>query len=163
MTNPLLTMDSLPPFSQIKPEHIKPALEHAINDCKKRVELVLTRADDENFTWDNLVAPLEEVGDRLSRIWSPASHLNSVLNSDELRVAYEECLPLLSEYSTWMGQHQGLFDAYQSLAKRDNFKKLSLAQQKEVNNTLRDFRLSGIALEAGQKLRFGEIKSRLSD
>lgn len=130
---------------------------------QKRVELVLARNDDENFTWDNLVAPLEEVGDRLSRVWSPASHLNSVLNSEELRVAYEECLPLLSEYSTWMGQHQGLFDAYQSLAKRDNFKKLSLAQQKEVNNTLRDFRLSGIALEAGQKQRFGEIKSRLSD
>lgn len=161
MTNPLLTMDGLPPFSQIKPEQVKPALEHAISDCKKRVETVLS--GDDIFTWDNLVAPLEEVGDRLSRIWSPVSHLNSVLNSEELRQAYEECLPLLSEYSTWMGQHEGLFEAYQSLAKRDNFKKLSLAQQKEVNNTLRDFRLSGIALEAAQKERFGAIKSRLSD
>ncbi|MBO1519930.1 oligopeptidase A [Oceanisphaera pacifica] len=161
MTNPLLTMDGLPPFSQIKPEHVKPAIEHAIADCKKRVASVLDH--DENFTWDNLVAPLEEVGDRLSRIWSPVSHLNGVLNSEELRQAYEECLPMLSEYSTWMGQHQGLFNAFDSLAKRDNFKKLSLAQQKDVNNTLRDFRLSGIALEPAQKARFGEIKSRLSD
>ncbi len=161
MTNPLLTMDGLPPFSQIKPEHVKPAIEHAIADCKKRVETVLARQED--FTWDNLVAPLEEVNDRLGRIWSPVSHLNSVLNSEEWRQAYEPCLPLLSEYHTWMGQHQGLFEAYQGLADRDSFKKLSLAQQKEVGNTLRDFRLSGIALEAGQKQRFGEIKSRLSD
>ncbi|GAA3709849.1 oligopeptidase A [Oceanisphaera sediminis] len=161
MTNPLLTMDGLPPFSQIKPEQVKPALEHAIADSKKRVETVL--ACDDAFTWDNLVAPLEEVNDRLGRIWSPVSHLNSVLNSDELRQAYESCLPLLSEYHTWMGQHEGLFEAYQSLAERDSFKKLSLAQQKEVDNTLRDFRLSGIALEASQKQRFGAIKTRLSD
>src|SRR5699024_2279917 len=158
MSNPLLTMDGLPPFSQIKPEHVKPAVEHAIADCKKRVETVL--AHDENPTWDNLIAPLEEVNDRLGRIWSPVSHLNSVLNSEELRQAYESCLPMLSEYSTWVGQHEGLFEAYQNLAKSDNFKKLSLAQQKDVNNTLRDFRLSGIALEAGQKARFGEIKAR---
>ncbi len=162
MTNPLLTMDGLPPFSQIKPEQVKPAIEHAIADCKKRVDTVLA-CGEEVFTWDNLVAPLEEVNDRLGRIWSPVSHLNSVLNSDELRQAYESCLPLLSEYHTWMGQHEGLFEAYQSLADRDSFKKLSLAQQKEVNNTLRDFRLSGIALEASQKQRFGAIKSRLSD
>lgn len=161
MTNPLLTMDGLPPFSQIKPEQVKPAIEHAIEDCKKRVEAVLDRHED--FTWDNLVAPLEEVNDRLGRIWSPVSHLNSVLNSDELRQAYESCLPLLSEYHTWMGQHEGLFEAYKSLAERDSFKKLSLAQQKEVDNTLRDFRLSGIALEAAQKQRFGAIKTRLSD
>lgn len=161
MTNPLLTMDGLPPFSQIKPEQVKPAIEHAIEDCKKRVEAVLDRHED--FTWDNLVAPLEEVNDRLGRIWSPVSHLNSVLNSDELRQAYESCLPLLSEYHTWMGQHEGLFEAYTSLAERDSFKKLSLAQQKEVDNTLRDFRLSGIALEAAQKQRFGAIKTRLSD
>ncbi|MDP5292883.1 oligopeptidase A [Oceanimonas sp. CHS3-5] len=161
MTNPLLTMDGLPPFSQIKPEHVKPAVEHAIADCKKRVETVLARH--EEFTWDNLVAPLEEVNDHLSRIWSPVSHLNSVMNSDELRQAYESCLPLLSEYHTWMGQHQGLFEAYQGLADRDDFKKLSLAQQKEVANTLRDFRLSGIALEAEQKRRFGEIQARLSE
>ncbi|NHH99125.1 oligopeptidase A [Oceanimonas sp. MB9] len=161
MTNPLLTMDGLPPFSQIKPEHVRPAVEHAIADCKKRVETVLARH--EQFTWDNLVAPLEEVNDHLSRIWSPVSHLNSVLNSEELRQAYESCLPLLSEYHTWMGQHQGLFEAYQSLADRDSFKKLSLAQQKEVANTLRDFRLSGIALEAEQKRRFGEIQARLSE
>ncbi|WMC10645.1 oligopeptidase A [Oceanimonas pelagia] len=161
MTNPLLTMDGLPPFSQIKPEHVKPAVEHAIADCKKRVETVLAR--NEEFTWDNLVAPLEEVNDHLSRIWSPVSHLNSVMNSEALRQAYESCLPLLSEYHTWMGQHQGLFEAYQSLANRDDFKKLSLAQQKEVANTLRDFRLSGIALEAEQKRRFGEIQARLSE
>ncbi|PSJ45231.1 oligopeptidase A [Zobellella endophytica] len=161
MTNPLLTMDGLPPFSQIKPEHIKPAVEHAIADCKKRVETVLARH--EEFTWDNLVAPLEEVNDHLSRIWSPIGHLNGVMNSEALRQAYESCLPLLSEYHTWMGQHEGLFDAYRSLADRDDFKKLSLAQQKEVDNTLRDFRLSGIALEAEQKQRFGAIQARLSE
>ncbi|GAA3543594.1 oligopeptidase A [Zobellella aerophila] len=161
MTNPLLTMDGLPPFSQIQPDHIKPAVEHAIADCKRRIEAVLAR--DEEFTWDNLVAPLEEVNDHLSRIWSPVGHLNGVLNSDELRQAYESCLPLLSEYQTWVGQHEGLFAAYQGLAERDDFKKLSQAQQKEVENTLRDFRLSGIALEAEHKQRFGAIQARLSE
>ncbi|MBP8172385.1 MAG: oligopeptidase A [Aeromonadaceae bacterium] len=161
MTNPLLTMKGLPPFSQIRPEHVKPAVEVAIADCKQRIHDVLQQS--EPFTWDNLVAPLEEVDDRLSRIWSPVSHMNSVVNSEELRAAHDACLPLLSEYQTFVGQHAGLFNAFTQLAGSDEFARLSQPQRKQIENTLRDFRLSGIGLPAEQQQRYGEIVARLSE
>ncbi|WP_338455880.1 oligopeptidase A [Aeromonas veronii] len=161
MNNPLLTMDSLPPFSQIKPEHVQPAVIQAIADCKQKISDVLAQRDP--HTWDSLIAPLEEVNDRLSRIWSPVSHLNSVLNSEALREAHDACLPLLSEFQTYVGQHEGLYQAYLALSQSDNFPLLSGAQRKEIQNTLRDFRLSGIGLPAEAQQRYGEIQARLSE
>ncbi|MFM5712121.1 oligopeptidase A [Aeromonas veronii] len=161
MNNPLLTMDSLPPFSQIKPEQVQPAVIQAIADCKQKISDVLAQRDP--HTWDSLIAPLEEVNDRLSRIWSPVSHLNSVLNSEALREAHDACLPLLSEYQTYVGQHEGLYQAYLALSQSDDFPLLSGAQRKEIQNTLRDFRLSGIGLPAEAQQRYGEIQARLSE
>lgn len=159
MNNPLLTMDSLPPFSQIKPEQVQPAVIQAIADCKQKISDVLAQRDP--HTWDSLIAPLEEVNDRLSRIWSPVSHLNSVLNSEALREAHDACLPLLSEFQTYVGQHEGLYQAYLALSQSDDFPLLSGAQRKEIQNTLRDFRLSGIGLPAEAQQRYGEIQARL--
>ena len=102
-------------------------------------------------------------GDKLSRVWSPVSHLNSVKNSPELREAYEQCLPLLSEFSTWMGQHEGLYNAYKSLKNSPAFASLSQAQRKSVENSLRDFELSGIGLPPEKQKRYGEISARLSE
>ncbi|ANB53379.1 oligopeptidase A [Aeromonas veronii] len=161
MNNPLLTMDSLPPFSQIKPEQVQPAVIQAIADCKQKISDVLAQRDP--HTWDSLIAPLEEVNDRLSRIWSPVSHLNSVLNSEALREAHDACLPLLSEFQTYVGQHEGLYQAYLALSLSDDFPLLSGAQRKEIQNTLRDFRLSGIGLPAEAQQRYGEIQARLSE
>ncbi len=161
MNNPLLTMDSLPPFSQIKPEQVQPAVIQAIADCKQKISDVLAQRDP--HTWDSLIAPLEEVNDRLSRIWSPVSHLNAVLNSEALREAHDACLPLLSEFQTYVGQHEGLYQAYRELAESDDFPLLSGAQRKEIQNTLRDFRLSGIGLPAEAQQRYGEIQARLSE
>ncbi|WP_421221155.1 oligopeptidase A [Aeromonas enteropelogenes] len=161
MTNPLLTMDSLPPFSQIEPEQVQPAVTQAIADCKQKIADVL--AKQEPHTWDSLIAPLEEVNDRLARIWSPVSHLNSVLNSEALRAAHDACLPLLSEFQTYVGQHEGLYQAYRELAESDDFPRLDDAQRKEIQNTLRDFRLSGIGLPAEAQQRYGEIQARLSE
>ncbi|WP_323907423.1 oligopeptidase A [Aeromonas veronii] len=161
MNNPLLTMDSLPPFSQIKPEQVQPAVIQAIADCKQKISDVLAQRDP--HTWDSLIAPLEEVNDRLSRIWSPVSHLNSVLNSEALREAHDACLPLLSEFQTYVGQHEGLYQAYLALSQSDDFPLLSGAQCKEIQNTLRDFRLSGIGLPAEAQQRYGEIQARLSE
>ena len=144
MTNPLLTPFELPPFSKIKPEDIVPAVKAALADCRAEVERVV--AQDAPFTWDNLCQPLAEVDDRLSRIFSPVSHLNSVQNSPELREAYEQCLPLLSEYGTWVGQHEGLYQAYRSLKEGAGFAVLTKPQKKAVENSLRDFELSGIGL-----------------
>ncbi|ELB2793043.1 oligopeptidase A [Aeromonas hydrophila] len=161
MNNPLLTMDSLPPFSQIQPDQVQPAVTQAIADCKQKISDVLAQRDP--HTWDSLIAPLEEVNDRLARIWSPVSHLNSVLNSEALRAAHDACLPLLSEFQTYVGQHEGLYQAYRELAESDDFPLLSGAQRKEIQNTLREFRLSGIGLPAEAQQRYGEIQARLSE
>ncbi|MCC5825608.1 oligopeptidase A [Alkalimonas sp.] len=158
--NPLLEFTDLPPFSLIKPEQVKPAVETAIAKARDSVEQVLTQS---TFSWDNLVVALEDGSDRLGKLWSPVSHLNSVLNSAELREAYESCLPLLSEFSTWLGQHEGLYQAYRQLAASKAYAKLSPAQQKVIQNALRDFKLSGIGLPAEKKQRYGEIQSRLSE
>ncbi|MBU2869081.1 oligopeptidase A [Colwellia sp. E2M01] len=161
MANPLLEQTTLPQFSKIKPEHVKPAVEKAIAECKQVISKVLT--DNTTYTWDNLVLPIDEIDDVLSKLWSPVSHLNSVQSSNELREAYESCLPLLSEYGTFVGQNEELYQAYSSLKNSSHFATLDTAQQKVINNALRDFKLSGIALNDDDKKRYGEIVSRLSE
>ncbi|MEZ9168652.1 oligopeptidase A [Vibrio cyclitrophicus] len=161
MSNPLLTFTDLPPFSQIKPEHVKPAVEQVIEACRNKIEQVLE--GNTSPSWDNLVAPIEEVDDRLGRIWSPVSHMNSVVNSDELREAYESCLLVLSEYGTWVGQHKGLFEAYKAIKASEAFSALNRAQQKTITDALRDFELSGIGLPADEQHRYGEISKRQSE
>ena len=160
MTNPLLIQSALPLFSQIKPEHVVPAVKQAIEHCREVIEQVVNQ---EHYTWDNLIQPIDEADDKFSRVWSPVSHLNSVKNSPELREAYEACLPLLSEYSTWVGQHKGLYNAYKSLKASEQFNQLTKAQKKTITNALRDFELSGIGLPEAQQKRYGEIVAKLSE
>ncbi|MGL4473214.1 MAG: oligopeptidase A [Shewanella sp.] len=161
MSNPLLSNTDLPQFSKIKPEHIQPAIEQAIEDCRRLVEQVVSGT--EQFTWANLVAPLEAADDRLSKMWSPISHMNSVLSTEEWRAAHDACLPLLSDYGTWIGQHQGLYQAYKALHQSPQFAQLSKAQQTSIEHSLRDFELSGIGLDDAGKKRYGEIAKRLSE
>ena len=158
--NPLLDMTGLPPFQHIKPEHVEPALEAIIKENRELLETLLK--NNEHYTWENLIEPLEDADDRLGRMWSPVSHMNSVVNSDALRDAYNNCLPLLSEYSTEMGQNVELYEAYQYIKDSAEFKKLDEAQQKIINNGLRDFHLSGIDLPDEKKKRFREIRQQLS-
>ncbi|MGZ8224771.1 MAG: oligopeptidase A, partial [Methylobacter sp.] len=142
MNNPLLINSPLPLFSKIKPEHIEPAIDQLLQEARSVVKQHLEAT--QNYTWENLIEPLENVEDKLNKAWSPISHMNSVVNSDELREAYNACLPKLSEYSTEMGQNEALFNAYLTIAKSDEFTSLDTAQQKIIQNALRDFRLSGI-------------------
>ena len=160
MSNPLIALEGLPPFSKIKPEHIVDALKAAIDHCRETIDEVLKQP---TYSWDNFVLPLEEADDKLARMWSPVSHMHSVVNSEALRKAYDECLPLISEYSTFVGQHQGLYEAYKAIKDSDDFAQLTLAQQTSIDNALRDFQLSGIALAPEQQKRFGEISARLSE
>jgi len=160
MINPLLSNTDLPQFSQIKPEHIVPAIEELLADARATVEKVL--ADNSLYTWNNLIAPIDAVEDKISRAWSPISHMNSVTNNDDLRDAYNECLPKLSEYSTEMGQHDALFKAYTGIAESDSYASLETAQQKIIQNSLRSFRLSGIALDDEKKAQYKDINLELS-
>jgi len=113
-------------------------------------------------TWENFAAPLEAVNDRLSQAWSPVSHLNGTMNTPELRDAYQACLEKLSAFGTWVGQHEGLFKGWQALKESESWPTLTAAQQRTVDNALRDFRLAGVDLPADKKARYGEIQSRLS-
>jgi oligopeptidase A len=160
MSNPLLEMKGLPPFSSIKPEHIEPAIDALLEQNRNRLKEILS--SNQSYSWQNLVEPQDEMEDRLSRAWSPVSHMNSVVNSDELREAYNACMPKLSEYGTEMGQNVELYKAYNAIAEGDEYNKLDDAQKKVIDNVLRDFHLSGVDLAEDKKARYKEIKQELS-
>jgi oligopeptidase A len=161
MTNPLLETHLLPPFSAIEVAQIQPAIEQLIARNKATIGELLDSGDP--YSWETLLQPIEALDDQLAQAWSPVSHLNAVRNSDELREAYNACLPLLSEYSTWMGQHGRLYEAYLQIADSEEYRDLDTGQRKALDNALRDFRLAGVALPEEKKQRYGELKQRLSE
>jgi oligopeptidase A len=156
--NPLLEEFTLPPFSRIKPEHVVPAVDTLLQQNRDEINQLLQSVDKPD--WKNFVEPIERLDDRLNRAWSPVSHMNSVVNSDELREAYNACLPKLSAYATEMGQNADLYRAYKSVQESD--RSLDAAQKKMLENILRDFHLSGVDLPPAQKQRYKEISERLS-
>ncbi|MFS2122486.1 oligopeptidase A [Pseudomonas sp. Pseusp97] len=160
--NPLLQSYDLPPFSSIRPEHVKPAIEQILADNRAAIARLLAQQNG-TPTWAGLVLSMDELHDRLGKAWSPVSHLNAVCNSAELREAYEGCLPLLSAYWTELGQNRELFKAYEALAASPESKDFDVAQKTILEHALRDFRLSGIDLPADQQQRYAEIQTRLSE
>jgi oligopeptidase A len=158
MTNPLLHSQDLPPFSAIRAADIEPAIRELLDDNRAQLEGLLATND---YTWDSLVVPLEEMQHRLSRTWSPVGHLNGVLNSDELRAAYNACLPLLTAWHTDLAQNEKLYRAYEHILQHEGAK-LDTAQRKLLENALRDFKLAGVALPPAQKQRFKELMEQLA-
>ncbi len=162
MSNPLLQDFDLPPYSQIKPEHVEPAIDQILADNRAAIAALL-ETQQSNPSWSGLVLALDELNARLGRAWSPVSHLNAVCNSAELRAAYEACLPKLSEFWTEMGQNKPLFEAYEALAKSPAAAGFEVAQKTILEHALRDFRLSGIDLPPAEQQRYGEIQMKLSE
>ncbi|WP_150046781.1 oligopeptidase A [Methylomonas rhizoryzae] len=160
MNNPLLEITELPQFSKILPEHVEPAVEQLLTDARAVIERQLTGGG--SYTWHNLIEPIEEAEDRLNKAWSPVSHMNSVVNSDAMRDAYNACLGKLSAYATEVGQNKALQQAYQAIRDSAQFAELDRAQQKIVNNALRDFHLSGVDLPSEQQARYKDINQQLS-
>lgn len=156
--NPLLAEASLPPFSRIKPAHITPAVEEVLQANRQWLEQRL--AEDGDFSWDNLIAPMNEGDNRLERVWAPVSHMNAVVNTDELRQEYNANLPRLSDYHTELGQNEKLYAAIHQLRTQDD--SLDAAQQKSLDDSLLGFRLSGVALPPEKKARYREISQQLS-
>lgn len=159
--NPLLQDFDLPPFAEIKPEHVEPAIDQLLADSRARIAELLAQQD--RLSWDSLILPMDEMAARLSKAWGPVSHLNSVCNSPELRLAHEACLPKLSEFWTELGQNKQLFNAYQSIANSAVAEQLNVAQRKVLEHELRDFRLSGIDLPVDKQQRYAEIQKQLSE
>lgn len=163
MNNPLINLQTLPPFSQIKPAHMAEAVKDIIERSRNNINTLIDQLTPETITWDNFSLPIEQWGDELDRAWSPVSHMNAVVNSDKIRQAYNACLPLLSEFGTEMGQHQGLYQATQNLYDKADELNLDAIQRKILKDDLRDFKLSGVSLAAKQKKRYGEIQLRMSE
>ena len=159
--NPLIDYPNLPPFALIRPEHITPAVERTIADARVVVERLL--ADPATPDWEHFVEPLNAATERIGRVWGPVSHLNSVVNTPELREAYNSNLPKISAFFTELGQNLALFEKYKALVASPAYAQLSAPQQKVLQNELRDFRLSGAELPDSDKPRFTEIQLKLAD
>jgi oligopeptidase A len=158
VNNPLLELNSLPAFDRIEAHHARPALEKVLAENRARLAELTAQP---HPTFASLVIPVEELSYRLSRVWSPVAHLNAVANSTPMREAYNECVPLLTAYSSELGQNAALQAAYAHVLRHEGGA-LEPAQRKVVENALRDFRLAGVDLEPQQKARYCEVAQRLA-
>ncbi|MDT8428005.1 MAG: M3 family metallopeptidase [Pseudomonadales bacterium] len=162
--NPLLQTNCLPAFKTIKPEHVKPALTSVLASNRAQLEAVL--ADPRNQQapdWNSLMLPLEEGEDSLNQLWSTVSHLHAVMNTPQLRAAYNECQPLVTAFSTELGQNSALHACVQRLYARREELALDSSQQKILQDRLLDFKLAGVTLPAAEKTRFAELENRLAE
>jgi oligopeptidase A len=156
--NPLLDFSGLPRFAELKPEHVTPAVDKLLADGRATIERVAAAPVD----WESFVAPLEDANERIGRAWGQVAHLHAVLDSPELREAYNANLPKLTQYWTELGQNQALFEKYKALAASLLYPSLSSARRRIVDNALRDFRLGGAELPPDSKARFAQIQEELA-
>ena len=159
MKNPLLDWTDLPPFPDIRPEQVEPAVDAVLAESRAAYARLrsLERPD-----WDSFIAPQEALGDRLHRAWSPVAHLNAVQSTPELRAAYNACLPKLADFDTELGQDPQLQQRYLALKQGPDWKDYNQAQRKLIDDALRDFRLAGVDLPDDKKARFRNIMQELS-
>ena len=160
MENPLLTGAGLPPFKHIEVGHVEPAIDTVIAENRAALASLLQNAASPD--WERTLRPVEDLQDRLSRAWAPVRHLHAVADNDDLRAAFNNCLPKLSDYATELGQHEGLYNAYRTVRISPEFPRLPRAERKIIENALRDFKLSGVELNGEKKERFRAIKQRLA-
>lgn len=160
MNNPLLADDQLPAFDEIRPEHVRQALQQALDDVRTRLRELLHAGPP--YSWKSLAVPLEIELEHVHRVWSPVRHLNSVMNNPAMRAAYNACLPMINNFETEVGQDRKLFKAFSSIAASDEFATLDQAQRKSIENRLRDFRLAGIELDKKQRRQFKKIQRQLT-
>ncbi|HYL24049.1 MAG TPA: M3 family metallopeptidase [Burkholderiales bacterium] len=156
--NPLLDFSGLPRFAELKPDHVTPAVDELLAEGRATIERVLAAP----VAWESFVAPLEDANERIGRAWGQVAHLHAVLDSPELREAYNANLPKLTQYWTELGQNQALFEKYQALAASPEYPTLSTARRRIVDNALRDFRLGGAELPPDRKARFAAIQEELA-
>lgn len=159
-TNPLLHFSGLPKFDEIKAEHVSPAIEHLLHQARATIEALVNSKDE--VSWDNFAAKLEDMEEKLSRAWSQVGHMNGVVNSPELREAYNDNLSKLTDFYADLSQDERLYAKYRALRASKQFDTLSISQKKIIENELRDFRLGGAELPAEQKARYKIIQEELS-
>lgn len=137
---------------------IEPALDTILADNRQKLQELLQSA--KQFTWNNLMLPLEDMEDRLAQMWSPIGHLHEVMDSAKLRAIYNRCLPKLTQYHIELSHNKELYRAIQTVARSKSFKRLNSVQQRIINNELRDFKLAGIALSGVKKKQFATLQKK---
>jgi oligopeptidase A len=160
VSNPLLHYAGLPKFNEIKPEHISPAVDSLLAEGRGLVEQLATAT--ETPTWENFALKLEDHSEKLGRTWSQVGHMNAVVNSPELREAYNANLAKLTDFYSDLSQDERLYTKYKAIQASPTFGKLSSTQQKIINNEVRDFKLGGAELPTKEKARFKTISEELS-
>lgn len=160
MTNPLLETTGLPRFTAILPEHVEPAIDSILADYQAGIDTLL--ASTEPRTFNSVIQVTEQLDDRLSRAWAPVGHLHGVKDSDALRKAYSAAQEKIVEFSTALGQNRDLYAAVKAVQSSEEFASLPRAARTLVENELRDFELSGVALEEPARSRYREISSELA-
>lgn len=156
--NPLLDFSDLPRFDAIKPEHVGPAIDSLLEHCRDVVKDLESRTD--QVTWENFVEPLEDATEKLGRAWGAVGHMNAVVDTPELRAAYNENQPKITEFWTALSQNLVLFTKYKALQLGPDYNGYSPARKKIIENAVRDFRLGGAELSDEQKPRFAEIQEK---
>jgi oligopeptidase A len=155
--NPLLTFGrGIPVYSEVKPAHIKPAIEYLLKRAQDAVDAAINQ--DTPATWTDLVEPLESATESLGRSWSVISHLNSVADTPPLRTAYGEMLPQVTAFFSSLGQNLALYHQFKVISESPDFEKMNRAHQRVIVNSLRDFRLGGAELSEIDKPRFAQIQ-----
>ncbi len=162
MTNPLLSspLDFID-YAAIKAEHIVPALTQLLEENKALIEQVA--AEPAPLTWESFVERLDIASTPLWRAWHVVNHLNAVVNTPELRAAYNEILPKITEYSTWLGLNKDLYQHYKALKDSAEYATLTPTRQRIIDLALRDFKLSGVELEGEDKTRYAQISEQLAN
>jgi oligopeptidase A len=158
--NPLLDLSGLPRFAEIEPRHVGPAVDALIADARATIDRVATLPDDPNF--DNFVVPLADALDGLDRAWGQVAHLNAVVNTPALREAYNANLVKVTTFHSEFGQDTRLFARYRALAAARASARLDPGQCRLIDNTLRDFRLSGAELPDFKKARLKIVDEELA-
>ncbi len=158
--NPLLASTELPAFSAITPAHVNPAIDDVLAGFRAEVDRLTADPSARDFA--SLMAPLERWEERLGRTFAPVSHLHGVKDSPELREAYSEALEKLTEHGTELGQNRALYEAVTAVREAPGFDAMDLARRTVVEDSLRGFRLSGVALEEPARSRFKDIQNQLS-
>jgi oligopeptidase A len=159
--NPLLVpMEVLVNYASITPDHITDAIEKLLKQSRDAIEVA---ADPSlNASWEDVVTPLDDATEPLWRAWSIAGHLNAVINTPELRDAYNKMLGPISEFSTWVGLHEGLYRQYQRLHQAADFQTWPQARRRVVELALRDFKLSGVELQGQARADYAANSDRQS-
>ena len=158
-TNPLLDFSGLPRFDAIRPEHVTAAIDTLLAEAEAAVKAAETVAP---VSWDSFVTPLDDATERLYRAWGQVSHLQSVVNTPELREVYNANLPKLSRFGSAVAQNPALYAQYKALAAAPEAGAYDDARAKVLANALRDFRLGGAELGEADKARFAQLQEELS-